>query len=67
MNWDQISHNWNAVSRTIMLTWGKLSEADLAAISGQREALVSAVQQRYALSLSVAETRVDDFARTLKS
>ncbi len=39
MNWDQIKCNWKQVSDKIKLTWGKLSEDDLAAIAGQRDLL----------------------------
>jgi len=67
MNWKQIKSNWNAVSRAILLTWGKLSEDDLVDINGQREQLVSMLQRRYGLSLDVAESRADQFARSLKS
>lgn len=67
MNWKQINSNWNAVSRAILLTWGKLSEDDLVDINGQREQLVSMLQRRYGLSLDVAESRADQFARSLKS
>ena len=37
MNWDQIKCNWKQVSDKIKLTWGKLSEDDLAAIAGKRD------------------------------
>lgn len=67
MNWNQIRSNWDAVTRTILLTWGKLSEDDLVDINGQREQLVSMLQRRYGLSLNVAESRADQFARSLKS
>lgn len=63
MNWDQIKDDWDAASRTIKLTWGKLSEEDLAVISGCRERLVSVLQHKYGLSPAVAESRADQFAR----
>lgn len=34
MNWDQIKCNWIQVCDKIKVTWGKLSEDDLAAIAG---------------------------------
>ena len=39
MNWDQIKCNWKEVSDRIKLTWGKLSEDDLTAITGKRDRL----------------------------
>ena len=47
MNWDQIKCNWIQVCDKIKLTWGKLSEDDLAAIAGNRDLLSDMLQQRY--------------------
>lgn len=65
MNWDQIKRNWKQVSDKIKLTWGKLSDDDLAAIAGDRDLLAGLLQQRYGYATMQAETKVEDFAQRL--
>lgn len=65
MNWDQIKCNWKQVSDKIKLTWGKLSENDLATIAGNRDLLSGLLQKRYGYAKMQAETIVDDFAQGL--
>lgn len=65
MNWDQIKRNWQQVSDKIKVTWGKLSEDDLAAIAGDRNLLAGLLQQRYGYAKGRAETKVDEFAEGL--
>jgi uncharacterized protein YjbJ (UPF0337 family) len=62
MNWDQIKNNWKTVSDNIKLTWGKLSDDDLAEIAGQRDQLVNMLQERYGYATVVAQNKVDEFA-----
>ena len=65
MNWDQIKCNWIQVCDKIKLTWGKLSEDDLAVVAGDRDLLSGLLQQRYGYAKGQAETKVDDFAQGL--
>jgi len=65
MNWDLIKCNWKQVSDKIKLTWGKLSEDDLAAIAGKRDLLSDLLQQRYGYAKVEADTKVDEFAQGL--
>ena len=65
MHWDQIKCNWIQVCDKIKVTWGKLSEDDLAAIAGQRDLHTGLLQQRYGYAKAKAETKVDDFAQGL--
>lgn len=65
MNWNQIKDNWKQVTDEIMVTWGKLSEDDLATIAGDREQFASLLRQRYGYQVVQAEKKVDDFARRL--
>ena len=65
MNWDQIKNNWAEVSDTIKLTWGKLSEDDIASIAGQRDQLSRLLQERYGYEHAFAENAVDQFAQRL--
>lgn len=65
MNWDEIRDQWARVCKHIKLTWGKLSDADLAAVAGRRDQLTDILQERYGLERVQAENRVDTFARGL--
>lgn len=65
MNWNQIKSNWKVASDKIKLTWGKLSDDDLAAIAGQRDQLASMLQKRYGYATVVAQNKVDEFAQRL--
>lgn len=67
MNWDQIKSNWNEVCDTIRLTWGKLSEEDLAMIAGRREQLTGFLQKRYGYEKAMAEKKVADLERGLRA
>ena len=66
MNWDQIKINWKQASDKIKLTWGKLSEDDLAKIAGNREQLAGFLKERYGYKMVLAEKKVEEFARGLK-
>jgi uncharacterized protein YjbJ (UPF0337 family) len=65
MNWDQIKSNWKQASDKIKVTWGKLSEDDLAAIAGNRDLLSGLLQERYGYAKVQADTKVDEFAQGL--
>lgn len=65
MNWDDIRGNWKAARDQIKRTWGKLSEDDLIEIAGQRNQLVTVLQQRYGYDAVDAERRADQFAQGL--
>jgi uncharacterized protein YjbJ (UPF0337 family) len=65
MNWQQVKTNWTTVSKQFHTRWGKLSEADLKAIAGRREELVSRLQKAYALDKAKAETEAEEFVKTL--
>jgi uncharacterized protein YjbJ (UPF0337 family) len=65
VNWDQIKCNWIQVCDKIKVTWGKLSEDDLAAVAGNRDLLSDMLQQRYGYAKVLADAKVDDFAQEL--
>ena len=66
MNWDQIRSNWKQVSGKIRLNWGRLSEDDLVAISGNLNQLTALLQKRYGYEKAYARIRVDEFTQKLK-
>lgn len=41
MNWDTIKGNWKQMSGKVKQKWGKLTDDDLTAIAGKRDALDS--------------------------
>jgi uncharacterized protein YjbJ (UPF0337 family) len=43
--------------------WGKLTDDDIKASAGRRDALVGKVQERYGMSRDDAQKQVDDWAR----
>lgn len=65
MNWNQIKVHWKQVSDRIKVTWGKLSEDDLAEIAGDRRHLAGLLQKRYGYDQVLAEQKVDAFALAL--
>jgi uncharacterized protein YjbJ (UPF0337 family) len=65
MNWDQIEGKWKQYSGKAKEKWGKLTDDDLATISGKRDQLVGILQQRYGLAKEQAERQIDEFTRSL--
>ncbi len=58
MNWDSISDNWKQASDRIRQRWGRLTDKDLAEVSGQRDVLVEKIQQRYGVLQEESERQV---------
>jgi hypothetical protein len=50
MNWDHIEQNWAHFSIDVIKHWNKLTEYELAEISGNRERLSLSIQKAYDLS-----------------
>ena len=65
MDWDQIQINWEQACARIRVTWGKLSEDDLAAIAGDRDVLSGLLQERYRYRKAQADRRIEQFAEGL--
>jgi uncharacterized protein YjbJ (UPF0337 family) len=65
MNWDQIEGKWKQYSGKIKEKWGKLTDDDLAIISGKRDQLSGLLQQRYGMAKDQAERQIDEFTRSL--
>ena len=47
MDWNQVEGNWRQVRGNVKKQWGKLTDDDLTAIDGRREALEGKIQERY--------------------
>ena len=50
MNWDQIQGKWKHYRGQAKVKWGKLTDDDLTAVSGNRDQLVGKVQEYYGLT-----------------
>ena len=65
MNRDQTKCNWKQVSDKTKVTWGKLSDDDLAAIAGRCDLLSGLLQQLFGYAKVQEETKVAAFAQRL--
>jgi len=58
MRWDRIKQGWHHLTPHICSRWGLLSEPEVQAMDGRREALARAISERYALPPDAAEWQV---------
>jgi uncharacterized protein YjbJ (UPF0337 family) len=63
MDWNRLEGNWKQLSGRAKQQWGKLTDDDIKASAGRRDALVGKVQERYGMSRDDAQKQVDDWAR----
>jgi uncharacterized protein YjbJ (UPF0337 family) len=63
MNSDQIKGKWHEVKGRAKSRWGKLTDDDLTQISGDTEAAVGRIQQRYGVAKEQAQREWDEFVR----
>jgi uncharacterized protein YjbJ (UPF0337 family) len=61
MNWDQIAGKWEQMKADVKSRWGKLSDDDLAFVSGKRDKLVGKIQERYGVLKEQAQKDVDEW------
>jgi uncharacterized protein YjbJ (UPF0337 family) len=66
MTWEQIGGNWKQFKGRIRERWAKLTDADLDMVNGQRERLVSHIQEKYGIANEVAEQQLQQFLATFK-
>ena len=65
MNWDQVAGQWHEFTGQVKSKWGKLTDDDLRAVGGKRDALVGKLQQHYGVLKEEAEKQVDAFIAKL--
>ncbi len=63
--WTDLQANWQDSIGSIKDRWADLSEEELLSVNGDREALVTLVQEKYGLDRDTAESEVNDWASTL--
>jgi len=64
MNWDQIEGKWKQYSGKAKTKWGKLTDNDMASLSGKKDQLVGLVQERYGIAKDEAERQVNDWGNS---
>jgi uncharacterized protein YjbJ (UPF0337 family) len=66
MNWEQTAAQWSSFSEHIQSRWQRLTEDDLIAIGGSRDALVGKLHERYGLLPYEAERSIDEWLAELE-
>lgn len=66
MNWDQIIGNWKDWRGKVKEQWAELTDDDLATIRGQRDRLVSLLQQKCGYAKGPAEKALNEFMNGLE-
>ncbi len=61
MNEDILKGKWGEVKGEVKKRWGKLTNNDLMAISGEKEKLVGALQKKYGYTKEKAEDEYKSF------
>lgn len=61
MSWNNIESNWKSLKSTIQNNWPKLSDEDINKIHGNRDLLISAIQEKYVSSRNDAQTEVQNW------
>ncbi len=65
MNWDTIEGKWRDLKGQVKSRWGKLTDDDMAMLSGKKDQLVGKIQERYGVMRDEAELQVDDWLKKL--
>jgi uncharacterized protein YjbJ (UPF0337 family) len=65
IDWNRISGLWTEYQGIVKANWGRLTDNDMTAISGNRDLLIGKLQTRYGLTTDQAERQVDDWVATL--
>jgi uncharacterized protein YjbJ (UPF0337 family) len=63
MNWDRIEGNWKQFKGAVKTQWGKLTDDQLAELSGQREQLAGKIQEVYGLTRDEAERQLTEWQK----
>ena len=66
MNEDILKGKWHEVRGSVKTKWGKLTDDDLTAISGQTEKLLGMLQTRYGYAKEKAEEEYKAFVSSFK-
>lgn len=61
MDWIAAAAEWSNFRGVVRTNWRKLTEVDLAEISGDRDRLANRIEERYGISRAQAEQQVRNF------
>ena len=64
MDWNQVEGNWRQVRGDVKRQWGKLTDDDLTAIDGRREALEGRIQERYGYTKDRVRKEIEEWQRS---
>jgi uncharacterized protein YjbJ (UPF0337 family) len=67
MDWNQVEGNWKQVRGNVKKQWGKLTDDDLTAIDGRREALEGRIQERYGYTKDRVRNEIEEWQRSFAS
>ena len=62
MNQDQMEGKWKQLKGSVKQRWGKLTDDDVAILSGKRDELVGKLQERYGITKEQAQREADEWA-----
>lgn len=65
MNWDQLEGQWHQVKGNLQSKWAKLTDDDVAHVSGKKEVLIGKLQERYGILKDEAEKQADEWITKL--
>ena len=65
MTWDQVECRWHDVKGKLKAEWRELTDADIAALSGNREELIGRFGVRYQMRREDAEKQLDAWLKTI--
>ncbi len=65
MNWDQIEGKWRQIQGQAKQRWGKLTDDEVARLSGNRDELVGRLQELYGISKEEADKQVAGWQQNL--
>jgi len=64
MNTDQLSGKWKQLKGAAKQHWGKLTDDDLEAIAGKRDALAVKLEERYGMAKEEAQRKADEWMKS---
>ncbi len=65
MKWKHVKQQWPSVQAEVKRTWGRIDEADLAMIHGDRDSFTRILAQRYGYEQADAQQKLDAFVDRL--
>jgi|HubBroStandDraft_6_1064221.scaffolds.fasta_scaffold418207_2 uncharacterized protein YjbJ (UPF0337 family) len=67
MNWTQIEGKWDQLKGDLKSRWGKLTDDDLKVASGNLDALVGKIVERYGVKKEQAHRDVSEWAERIRT